>query len=97
MARRLKTTLFTRFLIMLLIVAPLAYFGASYVNGEDPIKNLKQFFQKDQTEQKQVIQADSHENGAALEILQEQLKECQQKNEELNQVIGELKAQLKNQ
>ncbi len=42
MARRsLKVTGFTRFMLVMIIVAPLAYIGASYYNGEDGIQNIK--------------------------------------------------------
>lgn len=42
MARRIKLTVFSRFLIVMLFLGPLAYMGASYYNGEDGLANLKQ-------------------------------------------------------
>ncbi|MEM9929379.1 MAG: hypothetical protein AAF840_06150 [Bacteroidota bacterium] len=36
-----KMTAFSRFLLFLLIFIPLAFVGASYYNGEDPVANLK--------------------------------------------------------
>jgi uncharacterized protein YxeA len=41
--RSLKVTGFTRFMLVMIIVAPLAYIGASYYNGEDGIQNIKNF------------------------------------------------------
>ena len=41
--RSLKVTGFTRFMLMMIVVAPLAYIGASYYNGEDGIQNIKNF------------------------------------------------------
>lgn len=38
---RTKLTAFSRLLIFLIIFLPLAYIGASYYNGEDPIGNIK--------------------------------------------------------
>ena len=38
---RTKLTAFSRLLIFLLVFLPLAYIGASYYNGEDPIGNIK--------------------------------------------------------
>lgn len=38
---RTKLTAFSRLLIFLVIFLPLAYIGASYYNGEDPIGNIK--------------------------------------------------------
>lgn len=42
--RSLKVTGFTRFMLVMLLVAPLAYIGASYYNGEDGIQNIKNLF-----------------------------------------------------
>ncbi len=42
MAKRpLRVTGFTRFVIVMLIVAPIAYIAASYYNGEDGVGNIK--------------------------------------------------------
>ncbi len=42
MAKRLKLTSFSRFLIVMIFLVPLAYVGASYYNGEDGIQNIKE-------------------------------------------------------
>jgi len=43
MAKRpLRVTGFTRFFLVMLIIAPLAYIGASYYNGEDGVAKIKQ-------------------------------------------------------
>lgn len=39
--RKLRLTAFARFLIVMVFLAPLAYMGASYYNGEDGFENLK--------------------------------------------------------
>ncbi|TXF88071.1 hypothetical protein FUA23_16450 [Neolewinella aurantiaca] len=36
-----RMTPFSRLLLFLLVFLPLAYFGASYYNGEDPVANIK--------------------------------------------------------
>jgi len=41
--RSLKATGFTRFFLMLIIVAPIAYIAASFYNGQDGIQNIKGF------------------------------------------------------
>jgi peptidoglycan hydrolase CwlO-like protein len=41
MKRKYKMTGCARFFIVLIILAPLAYLGASYYNGEDGIENIK--------------------------------------------------------
>ena len=38
---KLRLTGFARFLLMMIILAPLAYLGASYYNGQDGIQNIK--------------------------------------------------------
>lgn len=41
MARRLRLTPFARFILVMVIVAPLAYIAASYYNGKDGIQEFK--------------------------------------------------------
>jgi len=41
MTAKRKITPFGRFVLMLIVVVPLSFFVASYINGEDPIENLK--------------------------------------------------------
>ena len=41
MAKKYKTTGFARFFIVMIFLAPLAYIGASYYNGEDGLENFK--------------------------------------------------------
>ncbi len=53
--RRLRLTVFARFIIAMLIVAPLAYMGASYYNGEDGVENLKKLFGFDEKEKTETI------------------------------------------
>lgn len=44
-----KLTPFSRLLLFLLIFVPIAYVGASYYNGEDPVANIKKVLGMDQT------------------------------------------------
>ncbi len=44
MATKYKTTGCARFFLILIILAPLAYIGASYYNGQDGIQNIKNLF-----------------------------------------------------
>lgn len=54
MARRsLRLTSFTRFLLIMVMVAPLAYMGAAYYNGEDGWSKLKQLVGVDLAEDAQ--------------------------------------------
>ena len=42
--KKFKLTGFARFLLVMVIIAPLAFIGASYYNGEDGIENFKNLF-----------------------------------------------------
>ncbi len=44
MARKARLTVFSRFIIMMLIVGPLAFLGASYYNGENGVETIKDLF-----------------------------------------------------
>jgi hypothetical protein len=47
--RKYKLTGFARFFIVMLFLAPIAYLAASYINGEDGISNIREFFGQEQT------------------------------------------------
>lgn len=62
MARRsLRLTPFTRFLLIMIIVAPLAFMGAAYYNGEDGWAKLKQLVGIDLAENPSVKDDDTTE------------------------------------
>ncbi len=42
--KKFKLTGFARFLLVMIVLAPLAFIGASLYNGEDGIENLKNLF-----------------------------------------------------
>ena len=94
MASRLKTTGFTRFLLMIIIVVPLAYIGAAYYNGEDPIANIKALFgdkpsvKKEQTEKTNTAEVPDTYNAS------KELEACKRENDLLNKRIADLEALL---
>ena len=47
MAKKVRLTNFARFFIFLVIIVPLAYVGASYINGEDPKENINNLLDKE--------------------------------------------------
>ncbi|MCB0688272.1 MAG: hypothetical protein KDC53_17160 [Saprospiraceae bacterium] len=49
MSTKYKTTGCAKFFLVLVILAPLAYLGASYYNGEDGLGNLKNIFRSGTT------------------------------------------------
>lgn len=64
MAKKVRLTNFARFFIFLIIVVPLAYLGASYINGEDPKENINKLLNKEilSTDSKRVTEEPSPQN-----------------------------------
>lgn len=103
----MKVTGFTRFLIVMIFVAPLAYVGASYYNGQDGIQNLKNLFGRgggpDKTESTSTEPAPSGEVGSASvqslqddnQKLREELDFKSKRVDELYRENEELKRKLK--
>ncbi|MBV6653162.1 MAG: hypothetical protein KI786_05370 [Mameliella sp.] len=97
---RRKVTPFARFLLAMIIIVPLAFAGASYINGEDPIANFKSLTGMETTEQTQSSEpkkkakgSTAPKNKAGLEKENEQLK---QDIKERDLAIKDLQEQLKN-
>jgi hypothetical protein len=91
MAARLKTTGFTRFLLMLIIVLPLAYIGASYYNGEDPVANIKSLFNKEAPANTQEAEVPATAEDVSTPTA---LEACKRENELLTKRIADLEALL---
>lgn len=90
MARKLKLTGFARFLIFLIIFAPIAFLGASYYNGEDGIQNLKNIIGWDKQEQQVIVHADESEaNYEQLDI-----DALQRRVQQLEAEVASLKEEL---
>ncbi len=89
-------TPFARFLIVMLFVVPLAYFGASWYNGEDPL-NVRQYLgldgQKNQTEQV-TVKADTQAPEADLQL---RIEELELKLQQCQNELDKLKIQVENQ
>jgi len=112
MARKARLTVFSRFIIMMLIVGPLAFLGASYYNGEDGVETIKNIFNQrkekvtetrtNRTEEKAVAKIDDNTTykmkklQEELDYKQKRLEEMFQENEDLKQKIDQLEKQLKN-
>jgi predicted RNase H-like nuclease (RuvC/YqgF family) len=107
MARKARLTVFSRFLIMMLIVGPLAFFGASYYNGEDGVQNLKDLFNKgkEKIENTRTNRSEEADAGASAEAehktnyevrkLKEELDYKQKRMDELYKENETLKRKLK--
>jgi len=112
MARKARLTVFSRFLIMMLIVGPLAFLGASYYNGENGVETVKDLFNQGnkenvtetRTNRSEANDAEANDKATykiqkleeALEYKQKRLDEMHKENEDLKQKIDELERQVAN-
>ena len=93
MARKLKVTGFTRFLIAMLFIVPIAYLVASYANGEDGIGKVKEIFGSDnqakieQTESGSAVKptADCDKLLRQVEQQERRIEELERENERLRE------------
>lgn len=92
MAKKFKTTPFARFFLMILILAPLAYVGAAYYNGEDPVKNVKQAIGIEQAAEQNNSKVTKKAKGKSeVERLREENKKLKRELQEKNAEIKKLK------
>jgi cell division protein FtsB len=102
MQRKFRVTGFTRFFLVMIIVAPLAYLAASYYNGEDGISNLKRLLGIEKgpaTEERfvptgQPEYQDEQEMEEALDAQQKRLQELKAENERLKKEVQEKEEEL---
>lgn len=99
MAAKFKLTGFARFFFAMIIIIPLAYFGASYYNGEDGLANLKKMVgidlaEEDATEDTATIDRsdskkseDKSNDSAEVDRLKKRISELENENEKLNQLL----------
>lgn len=99
MASKFKLTGFARFFFAMIIIVPLAYFGASYYNGEDGVENLKKMVGIDvDTEEdsstttiskEKASDSRSDNKGDSNEItrLNNKIDQLEKENERLNQLL----------
>lgn len=55
MAKRYRTTGCAKLFFVLLIIAPIAFFVASYVNGKDPMQAISNIFGSTSSEKTEVV------------------------------------------
>lgn len=98
MARRLKSTPFARFLLAMLFIVPLAYFGAAYYNGEDPVQLIKKKLGIENNSTMVVEDADATPVSAEdtydlreeIEQLKERIRDLEEENQRLKEKVHEL-------
>lgn len=91
MSKKPRMTGFARMLIVLLLLAPVAYIAASYYNGEDGIENIKNILGL--SEKKEHSTEVPKEND--LYKLQDELNYKDKRIEELELEVEQLKSRLR--
>jgi len=96
MAGKVKTTGFARFFLIMIIVGPLAYIGASYYNGEDGIEKIKSLFKRGETTES--AEGTNENTGGGLfggsSNLSRQIEELRAENEELKERLSEQEQEI---
>ena len=105
MARKPRLTVFSRFLLLMLIVGPLAFLGASYYNGEDGLQTVKDLFNRGESP---AVETRTNRNDAPaddqsykirkleeeLDYKQKRLNELYEENETLKRRVQQLEDKL---
>jgi cell division protein FtsB len=89
MAARSKMTGFARFFILMLFVAPIAYIGASYYNGQDGIQNIKNLLSGNKVE---TTSGENTNEGGGFSLFggsKKELETLKTENAELKEMIRE--------
>lgn len=88
MSTKYKTTGCAKFFLVLIILAPLAYIGAAYFNGQDGIESIKEIFSSGETQ--------NDDSGEDVYKLKNQLskykKDAEFFEKEMNRLEKELEA-----
>ncbi|MBK7409087.1 MAG: hypothetical protein IPJ40_14115 [Saprospirales bacterium] len=107
----MKVTGFARFVIVMAIVAPIAYIGASYYNGEDGIANIKHLlgidkgdtvemnddrFVPSRDKASSIEDQDEETMRKELEAQEKRLEELKRENERLRKEVSEKEQELSN-
>lgn len=93
MATRTKLTPFARLFLVIIVIVPLAYGGASYMKGEDPIANVKEMIGGTSNS----ASSSSSSSSRSTYNSQDEIKDLKRENKELRQQVQELKDQLNKQ
>jgi cell division protein FtsB len=92
MKRKYKMTGCARFFIVLIILAPLAYLGAAYYNGENGIENIKNLLGINK-ETSSSSTSDTYQNTS--KDLQKRVDELETENRKLRREVKEKEAEIK--
>lgn len=90
MTNRTKLTPFARLALFLIIFLPLAYFGAAYINGEDPVAKVKDMVNGTETAAKTERSSSPKDTYDP----QQEIKQLKQENKKLKDRVKALEAEL---
>ena len=101
MTRTYKMTTFSKFMIFLIIAAPLSYIGASYYNGQDPFEKIRnlEIFNSSPEKKIEVNRPELKDNTSVVKELELKNMEIEQLNEKikkLEEVIDAQKSEIEN-
>ena len=92
MANKVRLTGFTRFLLFMIFVVPIAYVGASYYNGEDGLQNIKELLNFGQ--KTEAVQAETPQSNTNTLDCQTEIDKLQKRLERRERYIKDLEAEL---
>lgn len=97
MARKYKMTGCARIFIVLIIITPIAFFAASYINNSDPVETLSEWFGKKETPadpaEKEIVDSPVSEKKPASEA-EEQIERLKKDLEYYKREAERLREQL---
>lgn len=91
MATRTKLTPFARLLLFLIFLVPLAYGGALYLQGKDPIAEVKGMMGGEKSS------SSSSKSSSSSYNPQQEIEKLEKENRELKQKVKDLEAKIKEQ
>jgi len=109
MATKYKLTGCAKFFFFFIIAAPLAYMGASYYNGQDPIQKAKDFFKIGTVDKQETVENSGTENSTTENVtgsgelqlkeseityLQTKLENCKEESEKQEMLIETLNKEI---
>ena len=94
MATKYKKTGCARLFLILIVLAPLTYIGASYINGEDGIENFKKLVRLDRLGSKKSNTQSSPNNDSKVYRLEQKIERLEEANKELKSQVDYLQDKL---
>jgi len=96
MAKKYKMTGCARFLIFLLVFAPLVYFGVSYFRGENPVEGIEKVIPEGwgKTQNSSDVSDDAIIQGT-IDAQKDRIEELEDKIDRLEEVLNEKNEEIR--